>query len=208
MKKFLSVGLTLLLALTFVGCSKPPEMEMNAAQAALDAARSAQADIYDPATFMMASDTLNAAMAAKSEQDGKSGMSRNYDAAKALFVRAKELADQSVAQAAMARENMRAEVANMLVSVKADIEAVKGKIPAKGNKTEIEGWKNMLSAAEADVAAADGEFNAGNVMPAKSRLNGAMMTARMVADQIAALSAPKKPAKPAAAPAKKAAKKR
>jgi hypothetical protein len=207
MKKFISVGLTLLLTLAFVGCSKPPEMEMSAAQSALDAARSAQADVFDSATFMMASDTLNAAMAAKLEQDGKSGMSRNYDAAKVLFVRAKELADQSVAQAAVAREEMRAEIANMLVNVKVEIETVKGTIPAKGNMAEIEGWKNMLSNAEVDIAAADSELNAGNITQAKTKLNGAMKAAKMVAYQITAFNAPKMPVK-SAAPAKKAAKKK
>ena len=208
MKKYLRVGLTLLLAITLASCSKAPEMEMNAAQAALDAARAAQADMYDPATCRMASDTLNAAMAAKTEQDGKSGLSRKYDDARAMFVRAKELADQSAAQAAINMESMRAEVTAMLPVVKADIEAAKGKIPAKSSKSEIEGWKNMLAAAEADIAAADSEFNAGNIMSAKARLQIAMKTAMMVTAQITAGGEPKATAKTTAAPAKKIAKKR
>ena len=49
----------LALPLLVVGCSKPPEVEMQKANATIQAARAAEADMYAPQSLAAAQDTLN-----------------------------------------------------------------------------------------------------------------------------------------------------
>ena len=53
MRSFLTASV--LIALIFSGCAKPPTQELDAAQAALDEAKNSEADIYAPKTYISAS---------------------------------------------------------------------------------------------------------------------------------------------------------
>jgi hypothetical protein len=84
-----SVSLIIVLALAFVivGCTKPPDAEKSAAQAAMDAAVSAGADKYAAADFGAAKgiwDTAESQMKDKKYKEAKQG----YIDAKAAFEKA------------------------------------------------------------------------------------------------------------------------
>ncbi len=52
-------------------CGKTPQAEIDAATAAIEAAKTAEADVYLPAEFAAVQDTLNAVMADITAQDSK-----------------------------------------------------------------------------------------------------------------------------------------
>ncbi|MCB9357924.1 MAG: hypothetical protein H6506_02305 [Calditrichaeota bacterium] len=173
MKKTLFVALWVAPLLFLAGCAEPPKAEADAANAALQAAKTAEADVYAGQAFTAARDTLNAALAAVKEQDGKFALFRNYDAAKAQLVKASEMANQSGQAAAAEKERIKTELTGMqeqLVAALAAADTALMKAPVgKGNKADIELIKSDLSAARTAFDAAVAEFNQGKYLPARTK---------------------------------------
>jgi hypothetical protein len=169
--KFLPVLLALLV---LVGCSKPPEVEMAAAKASIDAAKAAEAEQYVPKAYRAAMDSLNAANAAKTEQDGKFVLFRSYAKSKDMFVRADALAKKVATDAAAEKERVKAEVTGMLAETKtlldsANVAVTKAPV-GKGNKADIELIKNDLASVTTAFDDANNEFNAGKYLTARSKV--------------------------------------
>ena len=176
--------------LVIAGCSKAPEAEMQAASNAINAARSAEAEQYVPNAFRMASDTLNAAMAAKQEQDSKFALFRSYGKSKETFVRAQALAEDATAKAAEEKERVRQEVTNLITEAQTALDAANAafaKAPkGKGNKAELELIKADLASVAAQFEEAKNDFNAGKYLTAKSKIQAVMQKATSITDEIAA----------------------
>ena len=87
MKSFKSLtmiaGLVVVLALS--GCAKPPQDKIDAAKAALDDARNAQADKYVPQAWAQAEEALSSAMAEVQAQESKFALFRSFDEAQTLL---------------------------------------------------------------------------------------------------------------------------
>jgi ElaB/YqjD/DUF883 family membrane-anchored ribosome-binding protein len=177
-----------LLAL-MVGCSKAPEAEYQSAQAAMDAAKTAEAEVYVPDSFGAAVDTMNAAMAAKQEQDSKFALFRSYGKAKEMFVKAEEMFNNVASEAAAEKERVKNQVTQMLVDAKAVVDSAAmalQKAPrGKGSKADIELIKNDLTAVQSMLAEAEGDFNGGKYMVAKSKLESVVQKAHSIMDEIA-----------------------
>lgn len=182
--------------LVIAGCSKAPEAEMQAANNAINAARSAEAEQYVPNAFRMASDTLNAAMAAKNEQDSKFALFRGYGKSKEMFIRAQALAEEASAKAAEEKERVRQEVTNLITEAQAAIDAANAayaKAPkGKGNKAELELIKTDLVGVAAQFEEAKNDFNAGKYLTAKSKVQAVMQKANSITQEIATAAGMKK----------------
>lgn len=195
MFKRVTLALLALMLLALVGCSKAPEAEMTAASASFDAARAAEAEAYAPESFRTAQDTLNAAQAAKTEQDGKFALFRSYGKSKEMFVRAQALAEKASTDAASEKERVKAEVMVLMADAKAAIDsaaAAVAKAPkGKDTKAEIELIKGSLDALTPAYTDAEMEFNNGKYLTAKTKFEGVMNQAKSIQDEIAAAVARK-----------------
>lgn len=195
MLKRVSLVLVALTLLVIAGCSKAPEVEMQAAQAGLDAAKTAEAQDYAPDAYRTASDTLNAAMAAKQEQDSKFALFRSYGKSKEMFVRAKALADNAATQAAQEKERVKQEVTNLITQAQAAIDsaaaALKKAPKGKGNKAEIELINNDLVDVQASFTEAQNDFNAGKYKVAQAKVEAVMQKANSIINEIAMAAAKK-----------------
>jgi len=195
MFKRVALVLVALALLAFVGCAKAPEAEMQKANSAIEAARTAEAETYAPESFRVANDTINAAMAAKQEADGKFSLFRSYTKAKEMFVRADELANKAAADAATEKENVRIQVGQKLLDVKAVLDSAQvalNKAPrGKGTKADIALFKSDLDAAGAAYAEADADYAGGKYMIARTKLDGVLERARAVMQQIEVAKAKK-----------------
>jgi hypothetical protein len=171
-----------------VGCSKPPEAEIAAANQAFDAAKMAEAQDYALDAFRVAQDTLNAAMALKNEADGKFVLFRSYGKSKEMFVRAQSLANDAAAKAAQEKERVRVEVTEMMTSAKALLDSANvalTKAPrGKGSKADIELIKTDLAAAQTAFDDANADFNNAKYKAAKAKLEAMMQKANMVIAEI------------------------
>ena len=87
----------LVLFVVLTGCaSYIPEQEIAIAQVAVDAARSAKADVQTPQLFQRVEYTLREAKRARKN--------RNFDIARRLAIRAKQLAEKAENKSVLKRE--------------------------------------------------------------------------------------------------------
>lgn len=195
MKKVVSVGLLALLVMLAAGCSKPPDVEMNAAKTALDQAKAAEAEQYAQAEYGAARDSLNAANAAKKAQDDKFALFRSYTASKEMFVRAEASANAAAAKAKSEKERWRTEVSALMTSVQEKLTAAETAVNeapvGKGNKADIELIKSDLASVKTAYDGAVAEFNAGKYISAKSKFEIVSQRAQTIMDEVAKAAAMK-----------------
>jgi hypothetical protein len=188
MFKRIAVIFVVFALLVFVSCAKPPEQEIQKANTSIEAARTAEAEEYAPDAFQTATDTLNAANAAKTEADGKFALFRSYGKAKELYVRAEALANEAASAAQTEKERVKAEVEGLLTQAKAVLDsadaALKKAPKGKGSKADIELIKGDLDAANASNTDAQNDFAAGKYKSAKAKLEAAMQKAQAVITEI------------------------
>ncbi|MBU0507589.1 DUF4398 domain-containing protein [bacterium] len=187
----LAVAATLL----FIGCAKPPEMEITAASTAMQTLREAEAELYIPQDYKMAMDTLNAANAAKTEADGKFALFRSYKTAKNLYVSAETLAKSATEKARAEKERVRMAVMAMLEQAtvrlgEADTALAKAPV-GKGNKAEIELIKTELAAVRTALDDAKRDTDTGKYLVAQSKLKSVMDRTARVQQELATATAKK-----------------
>ncbi len=189
MKKTLFVALWVAPLLFLAGCAEPPQAESDAANAALQAAKTAEADQYAGQAYNAARDTLNAALAAVKEQDGKFALFRNYDAAKAQLAKATEMANQAGQAAAAEKDRLKNELTTMqmeLVAALAAADTALMKAPVgKGNKADIELIKSDLSAARTAFDAAVADFTQGKYLTARTKMQTVRQRVTNITNEIA-----------------------
>jgi len=91
----------LLFSVLCIGCSEPPQKEIDRAEGALDAARAAGAEQYAPAPFTAATEAMQETYDAVRDRDYRLALSRAVDA--------NELALEAATEAANGRARARAE---------------------------------------------------------------------------------------------------
>ena len=196
MKKISAILAVFALLAIFAGCSKAPEAEMTAAQASLTAAQQVEAETYSPDALRMAQDTLNAANAARAEQDSKFALFRSYGATKDMYVRADALFKQAAQTAATEKEKVRAQVEALLNEAQAVLDSTNvalSKAPiGKGNKADIELIKNDLAGVGAQFGDAQADYNGGRYMVAKGKLEAVITKDRSLMSEIAAAAQKKR----------------
>ena len=169
MRSFLAVGLILSVALVFAGCAKPPTQELDAAQAALDEAKKAEADIYAPDAYRSASNALNEARAKVEQKD--------YEGAKASALQAKQLADRSRTEAETSKRTTRDEAQALVNSVSSGLTdartALNSAPKGKGADEDLDQLRSDLGQAETSLSDARNSLNAGKYKDAQSQARSA-----------------------------------
>jgi peptidylprolyl isomerase len=167
--------LGVLAMMLLVSCAKAPEEAIQKATAALEAAKTAEADVYAPDAFKQVSDTLAAANAAKQEADGKFALTRSYAKATALLASAELLANKAIEEATAKKAAAQNEASLLIAQVKAVLDTALleiGKIKATAaNKPNLELAKLVMAKAESTYADAQREIESGKFMKALTKLN-------------------------------------
>jgi hypothetical protein len=191
MRKNLWFGLVLLVGLFLVaGCAKAPQMEIDAAQASLAAAKTAEAAEYAPRALAGAQDAINAMDAELAAQQKKFALFRSYKHAKELIAAAKTAGDQAAQTAVAEKEKARQEATNLIAQGKASLEEAKAmlaKAPrGKGSQADIKALESDLAAAEMALVDVDNVFASGKFLQAKAKANAAMQQIQNVKNAIQA----------------------
>jgi hypothetical protein len=188
MFKRVSIGLFVLALLAIIGCSSAPQTEMKNAETAMQAATAAEAEQYAPEAYRAAVDTLNAAQAAKTEQDSKFSLLRGYGKSKAMFVAAQALADTARVQAETEKARVKAEVEGQLVSTQqamTTVSAALDKAPrGKGTKADIAMLKNDLATVKTVYDEANSDFTNGKYLAAQAKLQTVNTQLQSLSDQL------------------------
>ena len=152
----------LFLTLWLVSCATTPQQDIDTTQAAIQAARDAEADQYAPTEFQAATDLMNQANTEIQTQNSKFALFRNYDNAKQQLDQAKAAAEKAqgatVGGKAAAKTDAETSLAEAQEAVDAAI-AILARAPGgKGARAEIEamsadvaGYENSLGEIQAQI---------------------------------------------------------
>jgi len=168
-KYSVSLMMVLALVLVFIGCSKPPEAEQKAAQAAMDAAVSAGADKYAAADLDAAKKVWDAAEAQVKD--------KKYKEAKQGYVDAKAAFEKAAGAVAAGKKAVTDEATAAVTAME---EAWKG-VEAAAQKVE----KKMKD--QKDAWAADAKAFGDNLKAAKEMIAAEPATAKAKAGELKAV---------------------
>jgi hypothetical protein len=156
-------------------CGKKPQAEIDATNAAIEAARTAEAPVYVPAEFAAVQDSMTAIMADIAVQESK--LFKKFGPAKLKLTQTLELANKVAANAATKKEEVKKEVETSLASIKTVIEENKTlmtKAPrGKEGAAVLEQIKTEMTTIEASVVEAQGAYDKGAFMDALNKVKAA-----------------------------------
>ncbi|MEZ5195783.1 MAG: hypothetical protein R2764_05125 [Bacteroidales bacterium] len=113
------LSLTAIVVLT--SCSKVPQVEIDAAKAAIEEAKSAGADVYVHDNFVALQDSLNNIMVSIESENSK--FFKNYSTAKEHLAVVTQYAGEVKQQAETRKEELKVEIQSTIAEVKTLIES-------------------------------------------------------------------------------------
>ncbi len=166
---------TVLMVAFLAGCGKVPQVEIDAANAAIEAAKTAEAAVYIPVEFAAVQDSMNSVLASVEAQ--KSKLFKKFGPAKEKLTAVVALANKAAENAAVKKEEVRKEGETLLNDIKAVIEE-NGKLILKAPRGKegaavIEQIKADMAAIDATVAEAQDLFTKGSFMNALNKIRAA-----------------------------------
>jgi len=176
MKNKVLLGLAVIaMVAVLTSCGKKPQAEIDAATAAIEAAKTAEAAVYVPAEFAAVQDSLNAVMADITAKESK--LFKNFKGETAKLASVLTLANTVAANAATKKEEVKAEAANLMTAIKTVIEENGKLIPklprGKEGAAVIEQIKADAATVDASVVEAQGLFDKGSFMDALNKIKAA-----------------------------------
>ncbi|NJM15144.1 MAG: hypothetical protein HC896_07005 [Bacteroidales bacterium] len=172
LKSFVAIAIS---GLLLAGCAKAPQAEIDAANAAVEEAGAAGADLYVYDSYVALKDSLSAAMEKIEAQ--KSKLFKNYSGVAEHLTGVTQFAQEVKLKAETRKEEIKAEIQVGLTEVKAlqetnnklVTEAPKGKEGAAA----IEAIKGELAAIDSSVAQAAVMFESSELVPALDKVKAA-----------------------------------
>jgi hypothetical protein len=210
MKNKVLMGLAAIAMVAFLSsCGKVPQEKIDATNAAITAAQTAEAAVYVPAAFAAVQDSMKAINAAVEVQ--KSKLFKKFGPISLKLDATLALANKAAADAAVKKEEVKKEVETTMATVKATIEentALMKKAPrGKEGAAVLEAMKTDMAAIEASVTEAQGLYDKGSFMDALNKIKAANDKANGIntelKDAIAKVSGKKPVVAPATKPAAK-----
>lgn len=180
MKNKVLMGLAALMMSAFLlSCGKAPQAQIDSVNAAIETAKTAEANVYLADEFTAAQDSMNAIMADIEAQ--KSKLFKNYGDAKLKLDATLALANQLATDAATKKEEVKAEATNLLNDIKTVIDENKTLITkaprGKEGAAVLEQIKTEMATIENSVTEAQGLFDNGSFMDALNKVKAAKETA-------------------------------
>jgi len=176
MKNKILLGLAAIaMVAVLASCGKKPQVEIDATNAAIAAAQTAEANVYLPAEFAALQDSMSAINAKITEVDGK--LFKNYKEVVADLASTKTLAETVTANAAVKKDEVKKEAEGLLNNIKAVVAENAKLLPklprGKEGAAVIEQIKGDLTAVDATVAEAQSLFDKGTYMDALNKIKAA-----------------------------------
>jgi hypothetical protein len=176
MKNKVLMGLAAIAMVAFLsGCGKVPQVQIDATNAAIEAAKTAEAAVYVPAEFAAVQDSMKAIMADVEVQNGK--LFKKFGPAKIKLDATLALANKVAADAAVKKEEVKKEVETLMTEIKTVIEENKTlmkKAPrGKEGAAVLEQMKTEMATIEGSVVEAQGLYDKGAYMDADNKVKAA-----------------------------------
>ena len=176
MKNKILLGLAAIaMVAVLASCGKKPQVEIDATNAAIAAAQTAEANVYLPGEFAALQDSMNAINAKIAEVDGK--LFKNYKTVVADLAKVKTAAETVTTNVAVKKDEVKKEAEGLLNNIKAVVAENAKLLPklprGKEGAAVIEQIKGDLTAVDATVAEAQSLFDKGTYMDALNKIKAA-----------------------------------
>lgn len=179
MKKYFMFFAFIIMAVIFGGCAKVPQVELDAANVALEQAVAAQADVYLEADYLSLQDSMNVITTEIEAKKSKIFGSLN-DAKEKLVVVAAQ-ATELVAKTETRKEEIKSEVVlaqSSIVSLMEENNSLIEMVPkGKEGKEAIEAIKSELAVISASATEVQGLLESGELLTAQTKVNAAAQKA-------------------------------
>lgn len=200
MRKTKIVMPLLLLGLAMaVGCAKPPQAEIDAAKASLQAAIDAGANDYAPASLREAQNAVQALDAEVQAQTKKFSLMRSYKQTTTLAAAAKAAGDKAAADAAAGKEAARQAAEALLAQARTAMDeanaALKDAPRGKGTEMDLQAMTNDMQTVATQIAEGEAAHQAGRYLESKTKFEAALNQANNVKGMIEQAKAAKAAAK-------------
>ena len=190
-RSWFGLAVLVMALVTVVACGKPPQEDIDAAKAALEAAKTAQAEKWAETDYQTAESSLSAAQAEVDAQAQK--WFKNYDKAKELMVTAKTDAEKAAAAAVANKETAKNEATTAIADATAALDAANtalaGAPKGKDTKADLELFKQDLDGLTATLAEAQSAMGSEDYNAAKDKASSVKEKATSISDQIAQAAA-------------------
>jgi archaellum component FlaC len=157
------------------GCGKAPQEKIDAVNAAITAAQTAEAAVYVPAELAAVQDSMKAINAEIEVQNGK--LFKKFGPVTVKLDETLAAANQVAANAAVKKEEVKKEVETLMTEIKAVIEeniTLMKKAPrGKEGAAVLEQIKTEMATIETSVAEAQGLYDKGAYMDAVNKVKAA-----------------------------------
>ena len=176
MKNKVLMGLAAIAMVAFLSsCGKVPQEKIDATNAAITAAQTAEAAVYVPAAFAAVQDSMKAINAAVEVQ--KSKLFKKFGPVTIKLDETLAAANKAATDAVAKKEEVKKEVETSLAAVKAVIEENKTLITkaprGKEGAAVLEQIKTEMATIEASVAEAQAAYDKGTYMDASNKVKAA-----------------------------------
>jgi hypothetical protein len=189
MRKLMAVMPLVFVLVLMVGCAKPPQDAINAAMAAMDAAKPL-ASQYATSSLQAAEDAQAALNAELKAQQDKFALFRSYKKTDELVADLKAKSDKAAADAAAGQEQAKNDATAAITAATTaltDAKALLEKAPkGKGTQADLEAMKADLTAAESTINEANAAMATSNYKDAKAKADAAAASAATVTGQVQA----------------------
>jgi predicted small lipoprotein YifL len=173
MKRKVLMGLAaIMMVAVLVSCGKKPQAEMDAANAAVEAAKTAEANVYLPAEFTAVQDSMNAVNAEIEAQASK--MFKKFGPVKEKLAQATSMANELAVNTAAKKEEVKKEVETALAAMKSLLEENKTLITkaprGKDGAAALEQIKTEMAGMETAASDIEAAYNNGAYMDALNKV--------------------------------------
>ena len=206
MKNKVLMGLAAIAMVAFLSsCGKVPQEKVDATNAAITAAQTAEAAVYVPAEFTAVQDSMKAITAAIEVQKGK--LFKKFGPISIKLDETLAAANKAATDAAAKKEEVKKEVETSLAAVKTVIEENKTLITkaprGKEGAAVLEQIKTEMATIETSVTDAQASYDKGTYMDALNKVKAANERATGINTELKdAIAKVKGKGKPAPAPKK------
>lgn len=167
-------------------CGKVPQAQIDATNAAIEAAKAAEVNVYLPDEFAKVQDAMNTVLADVETQ--KSKLFKKFGDVKVKLDEVTNMANQAVAGVAAKKEEVKNQTQTLLNDIKAVAEENTKLVPklprGKEGAQVIEQIKADLTGVESAVAEAQGLFDKGSFMDAMNKVKAAKAKADALNSEI------------------------
>jgi hypothetical protein len=169
-------------SLMMIGCAKEPVKEVLAAKAAVDSAKTAQADLYQAGQFALADSSLKSALADIEKQKTVPPFKRKYDKAKSSLISVASLAANLKVKAVEEKARVKADADSGIVKAKTMMEEVKNALKrsakTKWAKAKAAAARKKLPEIKAAIREAQAAQAIGDFLGAREKINSAIADIR------------------------------